>query len=150
MKKLKTLKGILAFSIMLFTFMNAAAQPAITETGLSQTVENGAIFHAWCWSFNTIKANLSEIAAAGFSAVQTSPVSQCLVGEDGGLEIFGNGKWYYHYQCNSAKKLRNIYIYFDKIVFFCVFSCYFIVFQQLLFFRSRKYKHELQSVLYYR
>lgn len=52
--------------------------------------------------------------------------------------------------CNSAKKLRNIYIYFDKIVFFCVFSCYFIVFQQLLFFRSRKYKHELQSVLYYR
>lgn len=98
MIKLKTLKGILAFSIMLFTFMNAAAQPAITETGLSQTVENGAIFHAWCWSFNTIKANLSEIAAAGFSAVQTSPVSQCLVGEDGGLEIFGNGKWYYHYQ----------------------------------------------------
>lgn len=72
--------------------------PYITETGLAKELKNGTIFHAWCWSFNTIKDNLTDIAAAGFTSVQTSPISQCKVGEDGGLEIYGKGKWYYHYQ----------------------------------------------------
>lgn len=70
----------------------------VNENGLSKTIENGAILHCWCWSFNTIKENLPEIAAAGFSSIQTSPISQCLVGENGGMEIYGAGKWYYHYQ----------------------------------------------------
>lgn len=98
MKKITFAKEILAFTMLLSMFTAAASEPKITESGLAQNVEDGAIFHAWCWSFNTIKENISEIAAAGFSAVQTSPVSQCLVGEEGGLEIFGKGKWYYHYQ----------------------------------------------------
>ena len=82
------------------------------------------ILHAWCWSFNTIKENLPDIAKAGFTIVQTSPANQCVVGEDGGLQLMGKGKWYYHYQptdwvignyqlgsrevlidvCNAAKK----------------------------------------------
>ena len=98
MKKFKRTKGILAFSLLFSLFAPLAAEPAVKVEGLAEKTEDGAIFHAWCWSFNTIKKNLSEIAAAGFSALQTSPVSQCLVGEDGGLEIFGKGKWYYHYQ----------------------------------------------------
>ena len=56
------------------------------------------ILHAWCWSFNTIKENLPDIAKAGFTIVQTSPANQCVVGEDGGLQLMGKGKWYYHYQ----------------------------------------------------
>lgn len=61
-------------------------------------IQGGTILHAWCWSFNTIKENMKEIAAAGYTAVQTSPVNKCVVGEGGGMQIFGNGKWYYHYQ----------------------------------------------------
>lgn len=70
----------------------------INAYGLATDMEQGVIFHAWCWSFNTIKANLKNLAAAGFTSVQTSPVSECIVGENGGMQIYGVGKWYYHYQ----------------------------------------------------
>ncbi len=66
-------------------------------------VRGGSILHAWCWSFNTIKENMADIAASGYVALQTSPPNQCLVGENGGMEIFGNGKWYYHYQPTDWK-----------------------------------------------
>ena len=66
--------------------------------GLCENTKDGAILHAWCWSFNTIKANLKDIAEAGFTTVQTSPANTCIVGEGGGMELWGNGKWYYHYQ----------------------------------------------------
>lgn len=66
-------------------------------------VADGAILQAFCWNFNTIKESMPDIAAAGFSAVQTSPINECLVGEDGGMELYGNGKWYYHYQPTDFK-----------------------------------------------
>ncbi len=66
-------------------------------------VQDGAILQAFCWDFNTIKESMSDIAAAGFTAVQTSPINECLVGEDGGMELFGKGKWYYHYQPTDFK-----------------------------------------------
>ncbi len=61
-------------------------------------IQGGTILHAWCWSFNTIRENIRAIAEAGYTAVQTSPVNRCLVGESGGMQIYGKGKWYYHYQ----------------------------------------------------
>ena len=66
--------------------------------GLCEYTKDGAILHAFCWSFNTIKQNMEDIAAAGYSTVQTSPINECLAGEGGGMQLFGNGKWYYHYQ----------------------------------------------------
>ncbi|MBR4905288.1 MAG: hypothetical protein IKZ44_00355, partial [Clostridia bacterium] len=39
-------------------------------------VQGGAILHCFDWSYNEIKANLADIAAAGYVAVQTSPVQQ--------------------------------------------------------------------------
>ncbi len=66
-------------------------------------VQDGAILQAFSWDFNTIKASLPDIAAAGFSAVQTSPINECLEGEDGGMQLYGNGKWYYHYQPTDFK-----------------------------------------------
>lgn len=77
---------------------NDTANNNVKDNGLAKSIENGAILHCWSWSFNTIKENLSEIAAAGFTSIQTSPISQCLVGENGGMEIYGAGKWYFHYQ----------------------------------------------------
>lgn len=69
----------------------------------SEKVEDGAILQAFCWDFNTIKESMADIAAAGFSAVQTSPINECLEGEGGGMELYGNGKWYYHYQPTDFK-----------------------------------------------
>lgn len=66
--------------------------------GLTENISDGAILHAWCWSFETIKENLPRIAEAGFTSVQTSPINECKVGDNGGIELMGNGKWYYHYQ----------------------------------------------------
>lgn len=68
------------------------------DYGLTDTVKDGAILHAWSWSFNTIKESMAMIAAAGFSSVQTSPINECYVNESGGMELYGDGKWYYHYQ----------------------------------------------------
>ncbi|MBR6432071.1 MAG: hypothetical protein IKS64_04390, partial [Muribaculaceae bacterium] len=59
---------------------------------------NEIILHAWSWSFNTISQHLQEIKDAGFTIVQTSPINECYVGDNGGRQLFGNGKWYYHYQ----------------------------------------------------
>ena len=39
-------------------------------------IEDGAILHCFDWSYNEIKANLKDIADAGYVAVQTSPVQQ--------------------------------------------------------------------------
>ena len=41
---------------------------------LMDTVQEGTILHAWNWSMNTIKSKMAEIAAAGYTAVQTSPL----------------------------------------------------------------------------
>ena len=41
---------------------------------------------------------MKDIADAGYTYVQTSPANTCFVGENGGMQIFGDGKWYYHYQ----------------------------------------------------
>lgn len=65
------------------------------------------ILHAWSWSFNTIRENMPDIAAAGYTIVQTSPAQHCVktAGDDkvGGMELFGNGNWYYHYQPTDWK-----------------------------------------------
>ena len=46
-----------------------------SQSGLAQeTVQGSAILHCFCWSYNTIKQKLPEIAAAGYTAIQTSPV----------------------------------------------------------------------------
>ena len=60
-------------------------------------IEDGAILHAWCWSFDTIAESMEDIARAGYTAVQTSPINACYDG-GGGLQLNGEGKWYYHYQ----------------------------------------------------
>ncbi|MBQ0056094.1 MAG: alpha-amylase [Bacteroidales bacterium] len=65
------------------------------------------ILHAWSWSFNTIRENLSDIAAAGYTIIQTSPAQHCVTTtpEDpvGGNQIYGDGRWYYYYQPTDWK-----------------------------------------------
>ncbi|MCR5231316.1 MAG: hypothetical protein K6B64_01560 [Acholeplasmatales bacterium] len=48
----------------------------IGDYNLCESIQDGAILHCWNWSYNTIKANLAQIASSGYSAIQTSPVQQ--------------------------------------------------------------------------
>lgn len=86
----------LIFFVALF-ILNACVKSA-KKADTPQPSNDATILHAWCWSFNTIKDNMKDIADAGYTYVQTSPANMCFIGEDGGMEIFGKGKWYYHYQ----------------------------------------------------
>lgn len=75
----------------------------LQQNGLTQTVEGGAILHCWCWNFNTIREKMPEIAAAGFSSIQTSPICEVNNGGDGSLTISGGDNWWWHYQPTDYK-----------------------------------------------
>lgn len=66
--------------------------------GLTENIEDGTILHCFSWSFKTITASMEDIATSGFSTIQTSPINLCYDGGDAGMDLFGSGKWYYHYQ----------------------------------------------------
>ena len=56
---------------------SSVAEPEETisdKAHLQSNVQDGVILHAFNWSYNAIKEKLPEIAAAGYSTVQTSPV----------------------------------------------------------------------------
>lgn len=95
---MKRFFSAIAILVLAFHASTVAAQ---------QTSNDEVIFHAWCWSFNTIRENMKDIAAAGFNYVQTSPAQHCVteVSRDkgGGPQLFGKGKWYYQYQPTDWK-----------------------------------------------
>ena len=74
-----------------------------TEYAHADKVDNGTILQCFSWDFNTIKESMADIAASGYTALQTSPINACLEGEDGGMQLYGDGKWYYHYQPTDFK-----------------------------------------------
>ena len=69
------------------TESTTAASNGKTDSAGADDIANGAILQAFSWDFNTIRESMPDIAAAGFSAVQTSPVNACLEGEGGGMEL---------------------------------------------------------------
>ncbi len=68
------------------------------DYGLSEEVKDGAILQCFCWSFKTIEESMEDIAMAGYSAIQTSPVNAVYDGGNAGMQLFGEGKWSYIYQ----------------------------------------------------
>lgn len=58
------------------------------------------ILHVWSWNFPTIADNMKQIADAGFTMIQTSPVNSCFSPEGGNIKIFDEkeGNWYHYYQ----------------------------------------------------
>lgn len=71
-----------------------------------------SILHVWSWNFPTIADNMKQIANAGFTMIQTSPVQQCYAPEGSGKKIFDDnvteGNWYYYYQPTDWKIGNNI------------------------------------------
>ena len=88
---LRLMAVAVAAMLMTHTVSEAAEAPAASGN-------NEIILHAWTWSFNTIREHLQEIKDAGYTIVQTSPINECYVGDGGGRQLFGKGKWYFHYQ----------------------------------------------------
>lgn len=97
MKKQTLLTAALAIA---FASAQAKQQPAVPTN-------DDVILHAWSWSFNTIRENMADIAAAGYKYVQTSPAQNCVTetrgDKGGGNQLFGHGYWYYHYQPTDWK-----------------------------------------------
>lgn len=82
---------------------NSPEDSTNTDYNLTKNIADGAILHCFCWDFKTITNSLEDIAAAGYSTIQTSPINECLVGESGGMQLYGDGKWYYHFQPTDYK-----------------------------------------------
>lgn len=57
-------------------------------------IQNGVTLHCWNWSFAEIEAHLDEIKAAGFTAIQTSPVQP--VKETTASSKVGTHWWVYY------------------------------------------------------
>ena len=75
----------LALALALGIGANAMAD---NSYGLKDNIQDGVILHCFDWTADQIKAELSNIAEAGFTAVQLSPVHQ----------REGQSSWYMAYQ----------------------------------------------------
>lgn len=99
MKRLQKQLALLLIGVMVVLLMPVVSfaqtdHPVmLNKNGLTAKVEDGTILHTWCWSYATVRENIPEIAAAGFSAIQVSPLSAC---KEGSKQL--NGGWYWHYQ----------------------------------------------------
>lgn len=103
---MKCKKVIFMASLVIFFAAGCSAPESTSSkksTAIDVSISEGSILHCFAWSFKTIEENAERIARAGFVSVQTSPANTCLVGDGGALDLFGNGKWYYHYQPTDLK-----------------------------------------------
>ncbi len=64
------------------------------EYGLADNVADGVILHAWNWSFSQIMAELPNIAEAGYTAIQTSPIQRNKEGDN----VPDTSAWWKFYQ----------------------------------------------------
>lgn len=69
-----------------------AASESTVYFGLADDIQDGVILHCFNWTYQQIIDELPDIAAAGFTSVQTSPAQQA---------VTGNSIWYYLYQPNG-------------------------------------------------
>lgn len=75
----KLLSTVLSMALLVSAVPAVATSAAADETtdyGLAERTSEGVILHAFNWSYDTIRENLKDIAAAGYTTVQTSPVQQ--------------------------------------------------------------------------
>ena len=99
------MKKTTLFAAGLLLSIPAFSKDRITHN--PDAVNTETIMHAWSWSFPEIARNMKNIAEAGFTMVQTSPVQNCYFPEGSGKKIFDEnvteGNWYYYYQPTDWK-----------------------------------------------
>ncbi len=97
--------------LSLFVAMAAmAAVPAMSKDRITvnpDATNEDVILHVWSWNFPEIARSMHEIADAGYTMIQTSPVQPHYAPEGSCVEIFDpkvkKGNWYYYYQPTDWK-----------------------------------------------
>ena len=93
------------FYLLAGLLMMAACAPKATTSGLVDRMTHDpdatnteTILHVWSWDFPTITENMKQIADAGFTMIQTSPVNACFSPEGGNIKILDEkeGNWYHY------------------------------------------------------
>ena len=88
----RILSILLTLCMIALCAVSAALTTSAAQTGgdcsLAESCEDGNILHCFDWTLRQIKEELPNIAAAGFTSVQTSPLQS----HD------GNSTWYWLYQ----------------------------------------------------
>ena len=100
----KVLSGLLCFAVSAASVAgigsaaadNSKVNAAAVDYGLLNKIQGGAVLHCFDWSYSEIKRNLADIAAAGYTAVQTSPVQPPTFYDPS--ETFTNDNWWKLYQ----------------------------------------------------
>ncbi len=89
-KKIASLALCAAMTASAFAAVGAVSANGVSpaDYGLAENIEDGTILHCFDWKLSDIKAELPNIAKAGFTSVQTSP----LQGSP------NQGVWYWLYQ----------------------------------------------------
>lgn len=97
------LKYIFSFATMVGVCMSATATDRLTHS--PNVTNTDVIMHVWSWNFPTITKNMKQIADAGYTIIQTSPVQNCFCPEGTSDRIWGkradNGNyegWWFYYQ----------------------------------------------------
>lgn len=71
--------------------MVSANSVSAADYNLAENIQDGTILHCFDWTYSDIKAELPNIAKAGFTSIQTSPAQPAA----------GQGPWYWLYQPTS-------------------------------------------------
>lgn len=84
------------------------ASPALAKDRMThnpKATNTETILHVWSWNFPAIAQNMKQIADAGFTMLQTSPVQACYNPEGQSKKLFDKeeGNWYYYYQPTDWK-----------------------------------------------
>ena len=106
----KILSSALCIAMLAAAVPTMATNAKADETkdyGLADKTSQGVILHCFDWSYNTIKEHLPEIAEAGYTTVQTSPVQ---TPKDFGGSMDTAGQWWKLYQPLSFSIAENSWL----------------------------------------
>lgn len=90
--KLSFFKGLFTIAFVSLFFPSSFAQTA--KPYLPENIQDGLILHCFNWKLNDITAELDNIAASGFNAIQTSPMQG---------PVHEGQPWYYTYQVGDYR-----------------------------------------------
>ena len=87
-------------SLLLVLALVAAVLPGLPVLALDERpdptldIQDGVTLHCWNWSFAEIEARMADIAALGYTAIQTSPIQQAKQATNG----YPSNDWWVFYQ----------------------------------------------------